>query len=113
MRVAKIVSFLGIVAMGIAIGNAFINGDFSSEGSALLAMPWGVVSLVDLYVGFSLFAMWIIYREKEWWQALIWVVLLMVLGFFIGSLYTFLALMRCDGDWYHFWHGKAKSDLPY
>jgi hypothetical protein len=30
----------------------FTVGDFAMEGKQLLSMPWGIVSLVDLYVGF-------------------------------------------------------------
>ena len=107
MKIAKIISFLGVVAMGAAIGYALTVGDFGAEGSQLLAMPWGIVSLVDLYVGFSLFALWIIYREPNKLVALIWVVLLLVLGFFIGSLYVLLALFKSEGDWNRFWHGRS------
>jgi hypothetical protein len=109
MKVAKLVSLLGFLAMCIALGYAFLTGDFSAEGSMLVGMPWGIVSLVDLYVGFSLFALWIFYREEEGWRALIWVGLLMVLGFFIGSLYTLLALWRSDGDWDRFWRGYDRA----
>ena len=114
MKIAKVVSFLGVLAMGAAIGYAFAVGDFGTEGSQLLAMPWGIVSLVDLYVGFSLFAMWIIHREASGLSALVWVALLMVLGFFIGSLYVLLALYKCEGNWEMFWNGRSiqtkKSD---
>ena len=64
MKIAKIIAALGVLAMTVAIGSAFINGDFGAEGAKLTAMPWGIVSLVDLYVGFILFSGWIIYREK-------------------------------------------------
>ncbi|WP_420631873.1 DUF1475 family protein [Candidatus Leptofilum sp.] len=107
MKIAKIISFLGVVAMSAAIGYAFAVGDFGGEGSQLLAMPWGIVSLVDLYVGFSLFALWIFYRESNKLTATAWIVLLMVLGFFTGSLYVLLALFRSEGDWDRFWHGRS------
>jgi hypothetical protein len=47
-------------------------------------MPWGIVSLVDLYTGFILFSIWIVYREQSWWRSLVWVVLMMTLGFSPG-----------------------------
>lgn len=106
MKIAKIVSFVGIIAMTVAIGSAFINGDFGVEGAKLTAMPWGIVSLVDLYVGFILFSGWIIYREKSVLATVIWVVLMMGLGFFTGALYTFIALQTSDGQWRKFWLGK-------
>ncbi|HOU15458.1 MAG TPA: hypothetical protein PKZ84_20315 [Anaerolineae bacterium] len=47
MKLAKIVSILGVLAMTTALVNGFTRGDFSGEGSQLLAMPWGIVSLND------------------------------------------------------------------
>jgi hypothetical protein len=106
MKLAKIISLLGIIAMTGVISWAFISGDFASEGSKLLAMPWGIVSMVDLYVGFILFSMWIIYREKALIPSLIWVFFMLTLGFFTGSLYVFIALQKSGGSWQRFWHGK-------
>lgn len=84
----------------------FTVGDFSSEGSTLLKMPWGIVSLVDLYTGFMLFSGWILYREKSLPVAILWTVAMLTLGFWAGSLYALLALLRCKGDWRKFWLGK-------
>ncbi|MGL4975968.1 MAG: hypothetical protein ACRC56_11775 [Bosea sp. (in: a-proteobacteria)] len=45
------------LTLGLALTGAIIwavgIGNFWKEGAALLAMPWGVVTLVDLYVGFA------------------------------------------------------------
>jgi len=90
----------GILVYGFTVGN------FSGEGTRLLAMPWGIVSLVDLYVGFTLFSAWIVYREKALLPSLIWVALMMVLGFWTGALYTFIALQTSGGDWNRFWKGR-------
>ena len=106
MKIAKAVALLGVIAMSLALANGFINGDFSGEGSVLLGMPWGIISLVDLYVGFTLFSGWIIYREGWTLKAGIWVFLMMVLGFFTGALYAFLALQSSGGDWRKFWLGR-------
>ncbi len=69
-------------------------------------MSWGIVSLVDLYVGFALFSIWIVYREKAVLPSILWVLLMMVLGFWTGALYTFIALQTSQGDWRRFWLGK-------
>ncbi len=105
MRLAKVVSMLGILAMTGIIIYAFIKGDFAKDGALILSAPWGIVSLVDLYVGFILFSGWIIYREKSPIRAAIWVVLMLTLGFFTGALYTYIALQKSRGDWHIFWHG--------
>lgn len=106
MKLAKIISLLGLLAMTVILAYAFATGNFSAEGSKLLAMPWGIVSLVDLYVGFILFSGWIVYREKSVLPSVLWVALMMVLGFFTGALYTFIAVQTSGGDWRKFWMGK-------
>ncbi|HSR46666.1 MAG TPA: DUF1475 family protein [Anaerolineales bacterium] len=106
MRWAMVLSGLGVVAMGAVLVYAFTQGDIAAEGAQLLSMPWGIVSLVDLYVGFALFSGWIVYREESLVRAIVWVLFVMVLGFFTASLYAFLALRGAKGDWRRFWMGK-------
>ena len=106
MKIAKVLSLLGLLAMTGVLIYGFTVGDFAGEGARLLAMPWGIVSLVDLYVGFTLFSAWIVFREHSWPRSLVWVVLMMTLGFFTASLYTFLALQASGGDWHKFWFGR-------
>ncbi len=110
MKLAKSVALLGLLVMSTVLVYAFWAGDFFGEGAKLLSMPWGVVSLVDLYVGFTLFSGWIIYREGLTFTALVWVVLMMVLGFWAGALYVFLALQTSGGDWNRFWQGKKVKE---
>ncbi|MEI8133162.1 MAG: hypothetical protein WCG34_12075 [Leptolinea sp.] len=106
MKLAKLISILGILVMTIVLFNGFMQGNFLGEGSQLFAMPWGIVSLVDLYTGFILFSGWIIYREKSLPIAILWTIAMMTSGFFAGSLYTFIALQTSDNNWHKFWMGK-------
>jgi len=106
VKIAKIIALAGWLAMTAILIYGFTVGNFSVEGAKLLAMPWGIVSLVDLYVGFVLFSGWIVFREKALLPSIIWVILMMVLGFWAGALYTFLALQSSRGDWKRFWYGK-------
>jgi len=106
MKIAKIISVLGVFAMTAVLIYGFTVGDFLNEGSQLFAMPWGIVSLVDLYTGFILFSGWIIYREKSLPAAILWTIAMMTLGFFAGSLYTFITLQTSENDWRKFWLGK-------
>jgi hypothetical protein len=106
MKIAKLVALLGLLAMTGVLIYGFTVGDFNGEGKILLSMPWGLVSLVDLYVGFILFSGWIVYREKSLVRSIVWVFFMMVLGFFTASLYTLIALQTSGGDWKRFWMGK-------
>ncbi len=110
MKLAKAISLLGLLAMTAIILYAFITGDFSTEGARLLAMPWGIVSLVDLYTGFTLFSCWIVYREKAVLPSILWVILMMVMGSWTASLYIFLALQSSRGDWRKFFLGKRARE---
>jgi len=106
MKIAKIIAFMGVLAMAAVLLYGFTVGDFSSDGAEILRNPWGIVSLVDLYTGFVLFSAWIVYRERSVIVSIVWVVLMMVLGFFTASLYVLVALQKSGGDWKCFWMGK-------
>lgn len=111
MKAAKVVAWFGLISMFIAITNGFINGNFRANGSELLANPWGIVSLIDLYVGFFLFSFWIVFREKYLFAKIIWVTLMMILGFFTASLYVLITLQQSRGDWLYFFLGDRKDKL--
>jgi len=106
MRIIKILGWIGVIAMTLVIGNAFISGNFAEDGGELLRNPWGVVSLVDLYVGFILFSIWIVLREEKISAMVIWVAAMMILGFFTGSLYVLKAAYESKGDKEIFLMGK-------
>ncbi|MCS6884995.1 MAG: DUF1475 family protein [Acidobacteriota bacterium] len=109
MLIAKILALAGALLMGASIGYAVIYGDFGKDGAQMLALPWGIVSLVDLYTGFTLFSLWIVYRERSLAKAAIWIFLMMTLGFFTGSVYTLIALHTSRGDWKRFWMGSRAT----
>jgi len=94
MKIAKVLALLGLLAMTGILIYAFTIGDFPAEGAKLVAMPWGILSIVDLYVGFTLFSCWIVFREKAVLPSVIWVILMMVLGFWPGGLFTFSLLCK-------------------
>jgi hypothetical protein len=106
MKIAKMISMIGLMAMTAVLIYGFTVGDFGADGSELLQNPWGIVSMVDLYTGFVLFSAWIVFREKSLARSLVWVVLMMVLGFFTASLYALIALYASKGDWKKFWMGQ-------
>jgi hypothetical protein len=109
MKIVKAIAWVGLLAMAGVIGYAFLRGDFAAEGSQLLGMPWGIVSLVDLYVGFALFSCWIVYRERSVARSVVWVFLMMILGNFTAALYVLLALYATQGDWRRFWLGNLSE----
>ena len=53
----------------------------------VLRNPWGVVALVDLYLGFLFVALWMALLERRWWQSTLWIVALFALGNGVTALY--------------------------
>jgi hypothetical protein len=110
MRMVRLIAVLGLLAMTAVLVYGFVVGDFTREGGQLLSMPWGIVSVVDLYVGFILFSGWIVFRERSLLRSVVWVALMMVLGFWAASLYSLLALNASGGDWRRFWMGRRAEE---
>lgn len=109
MKYGKAITWVGLVMMTIGLLNGFINGDFLGDGAKLMANPWGIMSMIDLYVGFTLFSMWIVFREKSLAASLVWVVSMMTLGFFAGCIYVLIAFKNSKGDWLAFFLGANKE----
>ena len=111
MKIPKTIAWIGVLAMTAVLIFGFVKGDFASDGALLLANPWGIVSMVDLYVGFVLFSCWIAFREKNSIVAAVWIVMMMILGFFAGSIYVLLALYQSNDDALKFFLGFRKEKL--
>jgi len=91
MTKVKVVAWLGALIMAGMIVFSLVTGDFFGEGSILLGMVWGQMSMVDLYVGFFLFYLWILRREKDLITKIIWFLLLMTTGSLATALYILKA----------------------
>ena len=71
MKIARAISLVGLLAITCMILYGFLASNFSVEGSQLLAMPWGRVTLADLYIGLTIFSMWVVYLERDLvWSAI-------------------------------------------
>jgi hypothetical protein len=112
MKAAKVVALVGVIAMGCALIYGFTVGDFSGEGTVLLGMPWGVVSLVDVYTGVALFSLWVVFRERSVVRSAAWIVFMAAFGFFAVAVYTYVALARSGGDWGRFYFGNRWEQKP-
>ena len=106
MKMLAIMATLGALAMTVILVYALVEGSFVGEGRQLLAMPWGSVSLVDLYVGFLLFAAWILYREGITPPSLLWIAAVLILGILAICLYVLVCLRTSKGNWHIFFMGR-------
>lgn len=91
MVTIRIISLLAAVTMTAAVFLGFLSGGFADEGSAIWALSWGKVTLIDLYVGLVFFGLWVSMRERRLSTAILWWAGLIVLGNLAAGLYLVFA----------------------
>lgn len=100
---ARLVGGAGLTALVLAALLAGLVGSFWWAGTrqalgegfaAVTAQPWGIVTLLDLYLGFAFVAAWIHALERRWPVTLAWAVALCVLGNAATLAYLLLRLRR-------------------
>ena len=92
----RIVTVLLTIVMFAAIGVSVVTGEFGDEGSQILDLAWGRMTLIDLYVGVLLVWGWVLLREERWFVALAWLPVFIVLGHAGTALYAAIASFRSD-----------------
>jgi len=80
MKLLQAVIAAATFGLGALIIIAMTDGSFSRAGSWLLSEPWGLVTLVDLYLGFLLSAAVIWFFEPRTRNALLWILPIPILG---------------------------------
>tara|TARA_Y100001970_G_scaffold62177_1_gene79437 strand:+ start:1482 stop:1799 length:318 start_codon:yes stop_codon:yes gene_type:complete len=103
MTITKVIAYLITIAMVSTI--LWAQNQVSLFDSILPTLPWGVVSLVDLYSGFILIGIWIIYKENSL-PAIFWIIFLIVLGNLTTAIYVIYSLNNSKGDIKKFFLGK-------
>jgi uncharacterized membrane protein (DUF485 family) len=79
------------LVLAAAIVWAFQRADFFASGAQIIANPWGVVTLIDLYAGFI--ATGVIVAAIERWRP--WAFGLMLSSFVLGNVvYALWAVLR-------------------
>jgi hypothetical protein len=106
-----LIASVGFVVMSGTIFYAAMFGNFLEEGRVLVEMPWGLVSLVDIYLGLILFSLWVLWREQLSTASLVWVVLIVCLGNVISCLYILNAYRESGSDMLKFWHGSRSGKM--
>lgn len=110
MKLLRFIAVLGTLAMAVVILWAALSVNFFEAGAELMDNPWGVVSLVDLYVGFIIFSAWIVYRETSVPAKITWIAFMMVFGFLTASIYLLFVIRQSQGDWQRFFHGERVTE---
>ena len=103
MTITKVTSYFISFAMVSVI--LWAQNQTSLFDSLIPSLPWGIVSLVDLYSGFILIAIWMIYREENY-SSILWVFFLMTLGNLTTAIYVIYCINTSNNDIKKFFLGK-------
>jgi hypothetical protein len=94
MTGTRILAWTVVLAMTAAIAYGFANGNFGDSASAIWTLPWGKVSLIDLYAGLALFGAWAAVRETSGGKTALWWIALITLGNLATGVYLLRALFE-------------------
>lgn len=94
MKLIRLFAWISSLVMTFMIIFSLLTGNFFEQGSILMGLVWGQMSLVDLYVGFFLVYLWIYYKESRLLPRLIWAILLIVTGSLATALYILIESYR-------------------
>lgn len=90
-RWLQLVATSGLAIMLILLVWASYSGNFITEGAILMSMPWGLVTLADIYTGLLLMCCWVIIREPSLGVSVAWCLALV----FLGNIATCIYVLRC------------------
>jgi len=60
--------------------------------------PWFIATLVDTYLAFMTFWLWVAYKESSWPARLAWLAAICLLGNIAMAIYVLIKLFRLPSD---------------
>lgn len=108
MRTPFVIGLVASLVMVVTLVMSVLSGDFTGQGSQILELAWGRMTLVDLYIGAALVGSWIVHRERSWLTILAWWAGLFVFGHLASAAYVTI-VARSSSDWTTFWSGSNRS----
>ena len=103
MTITKIISYAISASMiGVIV---WAQNQVSLFDSTIPDLPWGIVSLVDLYGGFILVCLWIAYKESLP-ATILWTIFVLILGNLTTAIYVIYSIKKSNGEIAHFFMGN-------
>ncbi len=103
MRLAFVIVTVCLFALVATLMHGVSSGNFNMELRQIVSLAWGKATLVDIYIGFILFSIWVWYREQQALVAVLWITALMLLGNLIACIYILQGIYRSGFDSNTFW----------
>jgi hypothetical protein len=97
MNIARAaIGILGLALLGLVlwalVAKQELHGSFLDQFAVVTTLPWGIVALVDLYIGFLFFAVIVFLTERSWLVAALWAAPIFVLGNIWAALWLVIRL---------------------
>ena len=108
---ARALAILAALLMAVALVFGFVSGDFDREVRALAGMPWGIVAMIDVYIGLLFFSAWMIFREQSRLKGALWFIAFLGLGNLATAVYLIKALNEARGRVAVFLYGPGPRGL--
>lgn len=109
LRYLRALALLAALCMALALVYGLVSGDFGREARALVGMPWGLVAVIDVYVGLLFFSAWMIFREQSWLRGALWLLAFLGLGNLATAIYLIKALNEANGRLAVFLYGPRRA----
>ena len=97
LRYVRALALVALLCMALARVSGLVSGEFGREARALAGMPWGLVAVIDVYIGLLFFSAWMIFREQSWPRGAIWLLAFLGLGNLATAVYVIKALNEANG----------------
>lgn len=111
-RLLAIFFGLCVIVLGVGIVFASLEESLAAGLAKVVDGRWGVVTLVDLYVGLIFIALWIAWIERSWWRALLWTLGLFALGNLTTAIYVAVRAWRAPSVTAFFTARRPISPAP-
>lgn len=90
----KVVFSILLVFMTVIVISTSLESSLFEEWDFLAGIPWMRATLWDFYVNVFIIYCWVVYKERNWFFRILWLVLLVTLGSIGSCLYVLIALFR-------------------
>lgn len=68
------------------------------DNATLMKDVWFQVTLLDAYLGFLIFYVWVAWKERAVWSRIVWFALIMAFGNMATAIYVIVQIVRHPAD---------------
>jgi glucan phosphoethanolaminetransferase (alkaline phosphatase superfamily) len=94
IKILKLLFFLLFITMTSMILWAIFTGNWDNAISYITQEPWILITIIDIYISFFVFYIWVFFRERNIFSKIIWLLLIISTGSLAITLYVLIQLFK-------------------